>query len=185
MPTDTQELNSTQRFNLTMKENALKAQTYGGKRFLGWNTNGTEVWISFVLDRKTLDLTINTTAKLSSLLSENAVLADARVEVERGKQNRHDVEDLLKFNRRNQGGEVRESTIKYLIKIVNAIESKSNKFFTDGKINKSGFRFVSNSIFSGSLNEETGFRWTDVMEYWDLPSGPYFTLDSLATILED
>lgn len=185
MPTDIQELDSTQRFNLTMKENALKGQTYGGKRFLGWNANGTEVWISFVIDRETLDLTINTTAKLSSLLDENSTLADARVQVERGKQNRHDVEDLLKFNRRNQGGEVKESTIKYLMKIVDAIESRSNMFFTNNKINKSGFRIVSNSVFSGSLNEETGFRWTDVMEYWDLPTGPYFTLDSLPKVLED
>ena len=175
---------STKTFDDTMRGNAQKASHFGGKRFLGWTPNGAEAWISYQLDRETLNLTMNSTVNLELLLEEGSRLADARVTVARGATNRHTVEDMLRFEKRNQGGDVTPQTIKYLIKVMNAVEGKNNKFFdSQGRANKSAFRIVSNAIFTGNLDEEKGFRWTDVMSEWELPQGTYFTIDSLPDIL--
>jgi len=174
----------TKTFNDTMRENALKASHFGGKRFFGWTPNGAEAWVSFQLDRETLELTVNSTVNLELLLEEGARLADARVTIAMVSTNRNTVEDILRFEKRNQGGDVTPHTIEYLIKVMNAVEGKSIKFFDNkGRANKSAFRIVSNAIFTGNLDEEKGFRWTDVMQEWGLPEGEYFTIDSLPDIV--
>ena len=99
---------STKTFHETMRENALKAVKFGGKRFLGWTPNGKEAWVSFLVDRETLDMSIDSTVNLHLLLEEGAVLADARVQVARGVTNRHDVKDMLRFEKRNQGGDLND-----------------------------------------------------------------------------
>ena len=72
------------------------------------------------------------------------------------------------------------------MKIINAVQAKCHMFFDrSGRVNKSALRIVSNAIFTGSLEEDKGFRWLDVIKYWDLPEGTYFTVDSLPNIVED
>ena len=176
---------STKTFDDTMRENALKASHFGGKRFLGWTPKGAEAWVSFVVDRETLDMDIDSTVNLSLLLEEGAVLADARVQVARGVTNRHDVKDMLRFEKRNQGGDLNDYSIQYMMKIINAVQAKSHLFFDrSGRVNKSALRLVSNAIFTGSLEEDKGFRWLDVIKYWNLPEGTYFTVDALPNIAE-
>ncbi len=176
---------STKTFNDIMQENALKAEYFGGKRFFGWTPNGAEAWVSFQLDRETLDITMNSTVNLELLLDEDAVLAESRVTVARGATNRRNVKDMLRFESKNQGGDVTPNVVRHIIKIMNAIQGKSHLFFDNkGRANKSAFRIVSNSIFTGLLDEDKGFRWSDVMKHWGLPEGTYFTVDSLPNISE-
>ena len=128
---------------------------------------------------------IDSTVNLHLLLEEGAVRADARVQVARGVTNRHDVKDMLRFEKRNQGGDLNDYSIQYMMKIINAVQAKSHMFFDrSGRVNKSALRLVSNAIFTGSLEEDKGFRWLDVIKYWDLPEGTYFTVDALPHIAE-
>ena len=72
-------------------ENASKANTYGGKRFLGFTPKGAEVWASMSVDRETLDLKVDFTHDLNILLQEGAVMCDKRITVKRGSQSNVDV----------------------------------------------------------------------------------------------
>jgi hypothetical protein len=176
---------STKTFNDSMQENALRAEYFGGKRFLGWTPNGAEAWVSFQLDRETLDMTMSSTVNLELLLDEDAVLADSRVSIARGATQRRNLKDMLRFESKNQGGDVTPNTVSYVIKLINAVQGKSHLFFDNkGRANKSAFRLVSNAVFTGLLDEDKGFRWTDVMKLWNLPEGTYFTVDSLPNISE-
>lgn len=171
-------------FNKKMRENAEKSTGYGGKRFLGWTPSGAEAWISFNFDRATKDLSIDSTVNLSLLLDEGAVLADTRVSVKRGATNRHDVEDLIRYSRRDMSGKVTEQTVKYLIRLKNAVNGKVAPAFEKGVPTKTIFRMVTNSIYAGDV-EEKDFRWMDAMKAYNLPKGPYFTWESLPNIIED
>lgn len=170
-------------FNQTMRRNAEKATDFGGKRFFGWTPNGAEVWVGFNLNKDTKELTVNTTAKPELLLEEGARFADARVTVKRNATNRHDVEQMLRISRRNQGGQVGPQTVKYLIKLLNAVEGESPLCFEKGIPTVSLIRLLSGMIYEGSVNDESvDFRWIDVAKYWGFPKGQYFTLDALGEI---
>ena len=69
--------NKQNNINEQFKKNALRSESFGGKRFLGLTKNGGEVWVSYVLSRDTYDLSISLTHNLSNLLEEGAVLAQA------------------------------------------------------------------------------------------------------------
>jgi len=45
----------------TWKNNANNKNVFGGRRFLGVNKNGNEVWISYELRKDTKELTISST----------------------------------------------------------------------------------------------------------------------------
>ena len=161
----------------------MRSESFGGKRFLGLTKNGGEVWVSYVLSRDTYDLSISLTHNLSNLLEEGAVLADKRVVLKKGSPQRYSASEMIRKNQKNAGGKVTFDTLRYLERLISAVDSKNGKGYVDGKPTTTLFMMVSNFIYEGGVdyfNKEV--RWRDIMEYWDLPKGSYFTIDSFPKV---
>ena len=88
---------------LAFKNNAKNSTNYGGKRFLGFTAKGSEVWISFHIERETLKASISTTHNLDALREPGAILATKRVTLKRGANNRNSATDLMRKNIKNMG----------------------------------------------------------------------------------
>ena len=175
--------NKQNNINEQFKKNALRSKSFGGKRFLGLTKNGGEVWVSYVLSRDTYDLSISLTHNLSNLLEEGAVLADKRVVLKKGSPQRYSASEMIRKNQKNAGGKVTVDTLRYLERLISAVDSKNGKGYVDGKPTTTLFMMVSNFIYEGGVdyfNKEV--RWRDIMEYWDLPKGSYFTIDSFPKV---
>lgn len=54
-----------------LRQLAATLDTFGGKRFLGLTKDDNEVWISYTIDRKTLDIEIKSTHKLTSIVKKH------------------------------------------------------------------------------------------------------------------
>ena len=166
-------------------ENAKKAKTFAGKRFLGFTPKGAEVWISMELNRENMELSITTTHDLDVLLEEGAELANRRVTVKKGSPSLSSARDLLRRSQRNESGEVTPTTISYLKKLMNAVEIKFRKGHVKGIPTTLLFMYVSNAIFEGSVDiDNGGFAWSYVLSEWGLPKGEYFTVDEVMPIKE-
>tara|TARA_A100001388_G_C28762010_1_gene498370 strand:+ start:836 stop:1417 length:582 start_codon:yes stop_codon:yes gene_type:complete len=163
------------------KENAAKAETYGGKRFLGFTPKGAEVWVSMEVDRETLDLKMKATHELDILLQEGAQMTDKRVSVKKGKQFVGSVDDLLRRSQKNQGGKVTIQTLRHIQRLMNAIDSKFNKAYVNGKPSSLLFSYVAWSVFEGSYDMERGdTSWSYIKDSFKFPkNGEYFTVESL------
>ena len=165
------------------KENALNATEFGGKRFLGFTKNGAEVWISAYINRDTKELKIESTHKLSSLLEDGAEMATRRVGVERNKTLYQDVRSIILSMKRDRGGRVTERTLQYLDTLMNMAQSKRGKGFVKEVPTTLFTKYVFDSIFTGNVESaEGGFRVQDIILYWGLPSGEYFTINNNTTI---
>ena len=162
---------------LAFKNNAKNSTHYGGKRFLGFTAKGTEVWISFHIERETLKASISTTHNLDALREPGAILATKRVTLKRGANNRNSATDLMRKNIKNMGGEVTLSTLIYLEKLIDALKRGYGKPFVNGKISSLMFSYLSQAIFEGTYDHEYGDNiWTYIMKEWSLPNGEYFTV---------
>lgn len=178
-PVDSVSSESTQK--VKAKENAEKADTYGGKRFLGYTPRGAEVWASMEIDRETLDLKVNFTHELDILLEEGAVLCSKRVTLKKGIHSPHTVEDLIRRSSKNMGGQVTISTLRHITRLKNAVDMKYNKAYYKGKPTALLFTYVSNAIFAGDFDMERGdTSWSYIKDAWKLPKeGDYFTVESI------
>lgn len=163
------------------KQNASKANTYGGKRFLGFTPKGGEVWASMSVDRETLDLKVDFTHDLSILLQEGAELCERRITVKRGSQRNVEVRDLIKQNMKNQGGKVTIQTLRHIQKLKNAVDMKYAKAYIKGKPTSTLFSYVAWAIFGGSYDMEKGdTSWTYILnEFGFNKDGEYFTVESI------
>ncbi len=167
-------------FQDLMIKNAEKSSVYAGKRFLGLTPKGGEVWISMELDRNTKDLLITTTHNLNTLLQEGAELSKKRITIKKGTTSFLAVNDLLRRNQKNMGGEVTEKTIVYLKKLISAAQLKTGKGFVNREATTLLFMYAANAIFEGSYDTDRGdFAWPQVIKTWELPKGEYFTIDSM------
>ncbi|MHA2218602.1 MAG: hypothetical protein ACXACY_21965 [Candidatus Hodarchaeales archaeon] len=155
-----------------MKDKAATTDTFGGRRLLGTNKNGTPVYISYTIDRETLDLQIKTTHELSSLLEDGAKLCPRRVTLANNAQ-MFDLDHAMREATRIDTGEVTEKTIKYLQKIIDLPIAVGK---VDGKCSSQLFMYVSNAVYEGETSIEKGVRWSDILHTWDFPSGSYFTI---------
>tara|TARA_R110000787_G_scaffold114936_1_gene224811 strand:+ start:8425 stop:8988 length:564 start_codon:yes stop_codon:yes gene_type:complete len=152
-------------------ENAEKKTIFGGKRFLGLNKNGNEVWIGYTLDRETLDLKVSTTHSLDSLRNNQAQLAQKRVTVGLNKTAPSD----LMTGSSKFGVAITENTLDYLQKLMDYADMGIGK--VEGKCSTQLFMYISNVIYEGDTEINKGdCRWNDITKTWDLPSGRYFTI---------
>lgn len=159
-------------------DNAVKSSTYGGRRFLGKNSAGRNVWIELRLDKSSLNLDISTNYDLNSLLENGARLAMSRLSRKfNSRVTSMDIDNALKIDRKNAGGMITPARVKYIQKLQYASELKSRPAFIDGKPTKLFFQYAASCIYPGDLNETTGFRWHDVASLWSLPSSEYFTME--------
>ena len=162
-------------------ENASKAKTYGGKRFLGFTPKGAEVWASMSVDRETLDLKVDFTHDLNILLQEGAVMCEKRISVKRGAQSNVDVRDLIRRNAKNQGGKVTIQTLRHIQRLKNAVDMKYAKAYIKGKPTSTLFSYVAWAIFSGSFDMERGdTSWSYIRDEFGFnKDGEYFTVESI------
>ncbi len=165
---------SRQRFlewNNDMKEAASKLSTFGGKRLLGMTKTGTLVWVSYEIDRETLQIKIKTTHKLDTLLQEGSVLAPRRTTVG---ANRAAPGNPMRPKTKADQGEITENSLRYLGILIDMVES-GTVGKVKGKCSTQLFMHVSNFIYEGGTTPEEP-RWRDIMDTWDLPSGAYLTV---------
>ena len=79
---------------------------------------------------------------------------------------------------RDMSGQIKPSTIKYFIRLKNAVNGKVAPAFEKGIPTKTIFRMVTNSIYAGGVDEKD-FRWTDAVSVYNLPAGEYFTWEAI------
>jgi len=156
----------------TWKNNANNKNVFGGRRFLGVNKNGNEVWISYELRKDTKELTISSTHNLSSLENKGAKLAPRRVTVG---LNKDAPKDLMRPVTQKDMGEITPNTLRYINKLRDMADMGIGK--VNGKCSSQLFMLVSNTIYEGDTDTDKGdCRWNDIIETWDLPPGKYLTV---------
>ena len=158
-------------WNNDMKEAASKLSTFGGKRLLGMTKTGTLVWVSYEIDRETLQIKIKTTHKLDTLLQEGSVLAPRRTTVG---ANRTYQGSPMRPKTKGDHGEITQSSLRYLTLLKEIVDS-SVIGKVNGKCSTQLFMLVSNFVYEGGTTVKEP-RWRDVMATWDLPSGSYLTV---------
>ena len=175
-------IQNRKKYSEIYENNAIKKTIYGGKRFLGFTPKGKDIWVSMKYDKFKKELILNTSIGFEELFNENAKLATSRVDLklnEKKPDNLHLIAQM-NSNRKNAGGHVSHITLAYIQKLVSIVDSKNSIAFINRQPTSLLFQYVASIVYPGDLDELSGFRWMDVVKIWDLPSGPYFTIDSFA-----
>ena len=147
-------------------ELAKDVEVFGGRRFLGLNDNGTEVWVSYKIDRDTLNLELSATHDLNSIVE----LAPKRVTVG---MNENAPTDLMQA-RATDTGAVTHNTLRYIQRLIDLPQGVGR---VEGRCSTQLFMYVSNAIYEGKWGlGQKKVRWRDILEAWDFPSGRYFTV---------
>ena len=163
-----------------LAKNARGIKSFGGRRFLGFTNRGSEVWISYTVDKKSGQIKISTTHNLNVLLNENSIFATKRVTLKKGANNRRTAEELIKLNKKNMGGAVTKSTLTYLDKLIDALARGYGKPFVKGKPSSLMFMYIAQAIYEGSYTPEDGDTiWSAVRKEFNFPDGEYFTVQDL------
>jgi hypothetical protein len=163
-----------------LAKNARGIESFGGRRFLGFTNRGSEVWISYTVDKKSGQIKISTTHNLNVLLNKNSIFATKRVTLKKGVKNRRTAEELIKLNKKNMGGAVTKSTLTYLDKLIDTLARGYGKPFVKGKPSSLMFMYIAQSIYEGSYTPEDGdTTWSAVRKEFNFPDGEYFTVQDL------
>ena len=180
-------LQSRKKYSELYEKNATKKTIYGGKRFLGFTPKGKDIWVSMKYDKFKKELILKTSNGFKDLFNEHAKLATSRVDLKLNEKKPDNLHLLAQMysNRKNAGGHVSHITLEYIQKLVSIVDSKNSIAFIDGQPTSLLFQYVASIVYPGDLDELSGFRWMDVVKIWDLPSGPYFTIDSFAKIIDN
>ena len=158
-------------FRLWLKEkenSAIKATKYGGKRLLGTTDKGKPMYVSFNLDKESLQLEIKLTHDMNTIRKSN--LCPRNVHASNGESINLN-HAMRPPSKKGLPGEVTQRTLDYIDKLMLFNESKLH--YKDNKITKGLFMKISNCIYPGNTDK---FRWVDVLKTWDLPNGEYFTV---------
>ncbi len=164
-------------FNKLIEKKAKNQNVYRGKRFLGFTPNNKEVWISMKYSRSESTLEIKVDSGFNELFKDDAVLANRRIVMKTGTK-KPDVKQQMTSLKKNAGGVVTIRTLIYISKLISIIESKHYKAYTKNKPTSLLFQYTASIIYEGDIEKD--IRWTDVVKFWDLPSGEYFTVDSFS-----
>tara|TARA_B100000073_G_scaffold333288_1_gene324592 strand:+ start:416 stop:1012 length:597 start_codon:yes stop_codon:yes gene_type:complete len=169
------------------ERNAAKKTIYGGRRFLGFTPKGKDIWVSMKYDKLKKELILNTSIGFEELFNERAKLATSRVDVKLNEKIPDNLHLLAQMNsnRKNAGGQVSYITLEYIQKLVSIVDSKNSIAFIKGQPTSLLFQYVASTVYPGDLDELRGFRWMDVVKIWELPRGPYFTIDSFAKTVDN
>lgn len=158
--------------------NALKKDTFNGRRYLGTSKFGKDIWIIMRFNKEDMQISLEIDGKLDDLWDPDAILAPVRIS-QRLNRPKPNINDYIRLNRKNAGGQVTLRTIQYIEKLIKAVDMKSSKSHVNGKCSSLLFQYVSGIVFAGDTNEAEGhFRWFDAVKAWNIPSGDYFIIDS-------
>ena len=130
---------------------------------------------------------LKTTNGFEELFYDHAKLATSRVDLKLNEKKPDNLHLLAQMssNRKNAGGQVSYRTLEYIQKLVNIVDSRSTIAFIKGKPTSLLFQYVASIVYPGDLDELNGFRWMDVVNVWKLPRGQYFTVDGLASTVDN
>ena len=134
-----------------------------------------------------IQLMLKTTNGFEELFDDHAKLATSRVDLKLNEKKPDNLHLLAQMNsnRKNAGGQVSYRTLEYIQKLVSIVNSRNSVAFINGQPTSLLFQYVASIVYPGDLDELSGFRWIDVVKIWDLPSGPYFTIDIFAKKLDN
>ena len=180
-------IQSRKKYSEIYEKNATKKTVYGGKRFLGFTPKGKDIWVSMKYDKFKKELTLKTSNGFEDLFNEHAKHATSRVDLKLNEKKPDNLHLLAQMNsnRKNAGGHVSHITLEYIQKLVSIVDSKNSIAFINRQPTSLLFQYVASIVYPGDLDELSGFRWMDVVKIWDLPSGPYFTIDSFAKTVDN
>ena len=169
----------SEKYEKIYSANAEKSKKYGGQRFLGITPKGKEVWSRMEFDRSSKVLDLNLGKGFKDLYDEQAFLSPVRIQIKLSQTKPKNLQHQFKIiKKKTAGGEVTHRTLQYLEKLKSAVDAKQSKSHVDGVPTKLLFQYCASMIYTGDLNENAGFRWSDVTKLWGLPSGKYFIIDS-------
>ena len=180
-------IQSRKKYSEIYERNAAKKTIYGGRRFLGFTPKGKDIWVSMKFDMYKKELMLKTTNGFEELFYDHAKLATSRVDLKLNEKKPDNLHLLAQMssNRKNAGGQVSYRTLEYIQKLVNIVDSRSTIAFIKGKPTSLLFQYVASIVYPGDLDELNGFRWMDVVNVWKLPRGQYFTVDGLASTVDN
>ena len=169
----------SEKYEKIYSANAQRGTKYGGRSFLGITPKGKEVWSTMEFDRSSKVLDLNLGKGFKDLYDEQAFLSPVRIQIKLSQTKPKNLQHQFKIiKKKTAGGEVTHRTLQYLEKLKSAVDAKQSKSHVNGVPTKLLFQYVASMIYTGDLNENVGFRWSDVTKLWGLPSGEYFTIDS-------
>lgn len=180
-------IQSRKKYSDIYEKNATRKSVYGGRRFLGFTPKGRDIWVLMKYHKNEKQLMLTTTNGFKELFDDQAKLATSRVNLKLNEKKPDNLHLLAQMNsnRKNAGGQVSYITLEYIQKLVSIVDSKNSIAFIKGQPTSLLFQYVASIVYPGDLDELNGFRWMDVIKIWELPSGPYFTIDSFAKTLDN
>lgn len=180
-------IQSRKKYSEIYEKNAIKKNIYGGKRFLGFTPKGKDIWVSMKYDKFKKELKLKTSNGFEDLFNEHAKHATSRVDLKLNEKKPDNLHLLAQMNsnRKNAGGQVSHITLEYIQKLVSIVDSKNSIAFINGEPTSLLFQYVASIVYPGDLDELNGFRWMDVVNVWKLPRGQYFTVDGLASTVDN
>lgn len=156
---------------------ASEANTFGGRRLLGVTDKNKPIWLSFHIDRETLNISMKLSHDMDTI--RKSKLCPRGIRLATGEQ-LYNLEHAMRPALKTDHGEVTQRTLDYIEQVMIMCESstigKVKTFFNKSACTKSLFMIIANLVYHGSV-EVDRFRWRDVMATWDMPAGEYLTVD--------
>ena len=180
-------IQSRKKYSDIYEKNAIRKSVYGGRRFLGFTPKDKDIWVLMKYNKNDKQLMLKTTNGFEKLFDDHAKLATSRVDLKLNEKKPDNLHLLAQMNsnRKNAGGQVSYRTLEYIQKLVSIVNSRNSVAFINGQPTSLLFQYVASIVYPGDLDELSGFRWIDVVKIWDLPRGPYFTIDSFAKTVDN
>ena len=180
-------IQSRKKYSDIYEKNAIRKSVYGGRRFLGFTPKDKDIWVLMKYNKNDKQLMLKTTNGFEELFDDHAKLATSRVDLKLNEKKPDNLHLLAQMNsnRKNAGGQVSYRTLEYVQKLVSVVNSRNSVAFINGQPTSLLFQYVASIVYPGDLDELSGFRWIDVVKIWDLPRGPYFTIDSFAMTVDN
>lgn len=148
------------------------ADRYGGRRLLGVTDKNNPIWLSFTIDRETLNISMKLSHDISTI--RKSKLCPRRIDLGTNEP-LHNLDHAMRPAGKTDHGEVTQRTLDYIETVMTMVDSGSIGK-VKGKCTKSLFMIVSNLVYPGSA-EYGKFRWRDVMSTWDIPKGEYLVVN--------
>ena len=180
-------IQSRKKYSDIYEKNAIRKSVYGGRRFLGFTPKDKDIWVLMKYNKNDKQLMLKTTNGFEKLFDDHAKLATSRVDLKLNEKKPDNLHLLAQMNsnRKNAGGQVSYRTLEYIQKLVSIVNSRNSVAFINGQPTSLLFQYVASIVYPGDLDELSGFRWIDVVKIWDLPRGPYFTIDSFVKTVDN
>lgn len=155
--------------------NASKLKSFGGKRFLGLTPKGNAVYVKYNINKSDKSIDISFTHKLSTLLKEDAKLANDRYTWPiNAKVSPSNYRRMTAELRKNRSQAVTKRTLHWLKRLEELVTVKYYKAFKNKIPTKGMIQHITHMIFTGTyLTYETP-SWHEIVESWDFPNGEYF-----------